>query len=197
MTIQELLVKLNNKFEQLHQDFSNAEIQQKNLDSKYVGIINSIKSKYQLEYDKQNQLKEEVLKYYRIAKDNSKKELVSHGVSPQRPDLAKLNGLIERINVTNRMDPIAGQIIDLSGAYVAYIEKEIARIYQKEQSEITNANKRKNDEQKNLTMRKKQILMNCENYLRGEDVQQLVMLFEMIHRDYEITNDYFTSWEKM
>ena len=58
MTIQELLVKLNNKFEQLHQDFSNAEIQQKNLDSKYVGIINSIKSKYQLEYDKQNQLKE-------------------------------------------------------------------------------------------------------------------------------------------
>ena len=196
MTIQELLVKLNNKFEQLHQDFSNAEIQQKNLDSKYVGIINSIKSKYQLEYDKQNQLKEEVLKYYRIAKDNSKKELVSHGVSPQRPDLAKLNGLIERINVTNRMDPIAGQIIDLSGAYVAYVEKEIARIYQKEQSEITNANKRKNDEQKNLTMRKKQILMNCENYLRGEDVQQLVMLFEMIHRDYEITNDYFTSWGK-
>ena len=36
MTIQELLVKLNNKFEQLHKDFSNAEIQQKNLDSRKI-----------------------------------------------------------------------------------------------------------------------------------------------------------------
>ena len=36
--------------------------------------------------------------------------------------------------------------------------------------------------------------MNCENYLRGEEVQQLVSLFEMIHREYEITNDYFLNW---
>ena len=35
--------------------------------------------------------------------------------------------------------------------------------------------------------------MNCENYLRGEEVQQLVSLFEMIHREYEITNDYFLN----
>ena len=99
MTIQEQLIKLNNKFDQLHQDFSAAEMQQKSLDTKYTGIVNSIRSKWQIEYDKQNQLKEEVLKYYRIAKDNSKKELVHSGIAPQRPDLAKLNSLIEKINV--------------------------------------------------------------------------------------------------
>ena len=134
MTIQEQLIKLNNKFDQLHQDFSAAEMQQKSLDTKYSGIVNSIRSKWQIEYDKQNQLKEEVLKYYRIAKDNSKKELVHSGIAPQRPDLAKLNSLIERINVSNRMDPVAGQIIDLTSAYVAYVDKEIAQISQKEQS---------------------------------------------------------------
>ena len=159
MTIQEQLIKLNSKFDQLHQDFSSAEMQQKSLDSKYTGIINSIRSKWQIEYDKQNQLKEEILKYYRIAKDNSKKELVHSGIAPQRPDLAKLNSLIERINVNNRMDPVAGQIIDLTSAYVAYVDKEIAQISQKEQSEIANANRNKGDEQKNLTQRKKQILM--------------------------------------
>ncbi len=194
MTIQEQLVKLNNKFDQLHQDFSAAEMQQKSLDTKYTGIVNSIRSKWQIEYDKQNQLKEEILKYYRIAKDNSKKELVHSGIAPQRPDLAKLNSLIERINVNNRMDPVAGQIIDLTSAYVACVDKEIAQISQKEQSEIANANRNKGDEQKNLTQRKKQILMNCENYLRGEEVQQLVSLFEMIHREYEITDDYFSNW---
>ena len=194
MTIQEQLIKLNNKFDQLHQDFTAAELQQKNLDSKYSGIISTIKSKWQREYDKQSQLKEEVLKYYRIAKDNSKKELVHSGIAPQRPDLAKLNGLIEKINVNNRIDPVAGQIIDLCSAYVAYVDNETAQLSKKEQSEIDGATRNKGNEQKNLTQKKRQILMNCENYLRGEEVQHLVSLFEMIHREYEITSDYFTNW---
>ena len=196
MTIQEQLVKLNNKFNQLHQDFSAVEMQQKNLDAKYTGIINSIRSKWQVEYDKRNQLEEEILKYYRIAKDNSKKELVHSGIAPQRPDLAKLNSLIEKINVSNRIDSVAGQIIDLASAYVAFVDKDIAQISQKEQSEIANSNRSKDDEQKNLTQKKKQILMNCENYFRGEEVRQLVSLFEMIHREYEITDDYFSNWGK-
>lgn len=141
MTIQEQLIKLNNKFDQLHQDFSSAEMQQKSLDSKYTGIINSIRSKLQIEYDKKNQLKEEILKCYRIAKDNSKKELVHSGIAPQRSDLARLNSLIEKINVNSRMDPVAGQIIDLASGYVAYVDKEIEQIFQKEQSEIANANR--------------------------------------------------------
>ena len=68
MTIQEQLVKLNNKFNQLHRDFSAVEMQQKNLDAKYTGIINSIRSKWQVEYDKRNQLEEEILKYYQIGR---------------------------------------------------------------------------------------------------------------------------------
>ena len=39
------------------------------------------------------------------------------------------------------MDPVAGQIIDLASGYVAYVDKEIAQIFQKEQSEIANANR--------------------------------------------------------
>lgn len=196
MTIQEQLIKLNKAFEKLHLDFSAVEIQQKGLEAKYSGIINSIKAKWQLEYDKQNQRKEEVLKYYRIAKDNSRKELVHSGIVPRQPDLAKLNELIERINVNNRTDAVAGQIIDLASAYVIYVENEIAQISNKEQSEISNANRNKSDEQKNLTQKKKQILKNCENYLRGDDVKNLVSLFEMIHREYEITDDYFANWGK-
>ena len=188
MTIQEQLEILNKRFESLHQAFSAIEQQQKSLDAKYSNISNSIKSKWQSEYDRLNQLKEEVLKYYRIAKDNSKKELISSGIAPQRPDLAKLNEMVIRINTGNRSDPVAGQIIDLTSAYVAFIDNEV--------SQISNSNMDKSDEEKKLTLRKKQVLKDCENYLHGDDVKNLVSLFEMIHRDYEITNDYFTNWGK-
>ncbi len=196
MTIQEQLEKLNNKFESLHQDFMALEQQQKNLDAKYSCKRDSIKNKWQAEYDKKNQLKEEVLKYYRIAKDNSRKELISSGIAPQRPDLAKLNEMVIKINTGNRSDPVAGQIIDLASAYVAYIENEIAQLSKKEKNELSNSGFDQNDEEKNLTQRKKQVLKNCEDYLYGDDVKNLVSLFEMIHKDYEITNDYFANWGK-
>lgn len=196
MTIQDQLVKLNHTFESLHQDFSFIEAQKKNLDFKYDGIISSIKAKWKIEYEKQNQLKEEVLKYFRIAKDNSPKELVHSGIAAQRPDLAKLNSMIERINVNNRTDVVAGQIIDLTSAYVIFVDNELTQLSNKEQIEISNANANKVDEQKNLIQRQKQVISNCENYLRGEDVKNLVSLFEMIHREYEITDDYFVSWGK-
>lgn len=196
MTIQEQLIKLNNAFESLHRDFSAFEAQKKNLDSQYVGIISAIKAKWQVEYDRQNQVKEEVLKYFRIAKDNSPKELVHSGIAAQRPDLAKLNSMIERINVNSRTDAVAGQIIDLASAYVIFLDNEVAQLSTKEQNEINNAYAKKNNEQKNSVQRQKQVISNCKSYLRGEDVKNLAGLFEMIHREYEITDDYFVSWGK-
>ena len=194
MTIKDQLIKLNVRFEKLHQDFSAIEAQQKNLEAKYIGLVNSIKTKWQAEYDKQNQLKEEVLKYYRIAKDNSRKDIVHTGVIPQKPDIAKLNGLLDRININDRNDPVAGQIIDIASSFISYIEGEVKQISKREQSELENANNRKKDEQRELTQQKKQIVANCENYLHGEEVKSLVSLFEAIHQDYEITEEYFAHW---
>ena len=115
MTIQEQLCKLNCTFEKLHSDFMKFESEKRNLDSKYSSLVSQVKAKYQQEKSKLEEQKEEVLKYYRIAKDNSNKELVYSGVSPQQPNLAKLNTMIERVNSYSRTDPVAGQIIDLCG----------------------------------------------------------------------------------
>ncbi|MCM1498543.1 MAG: hypothetical protein NC124_08760 [Clostridium sp.] len=130
MTIQEQLIKLNKTFEKMHHDFTAVEDQQKNLESKYDNIRSAIKDKYQLEYGRKNQLKEEVLKYFRIAKDNSPKELIYIGITPLHLNLAKLNGLVEQINVHNRLDAAIGQIIDLAKAYVAS-EEELDQLSKK------------------------------------------------------------------
>ena len=102
MTIQEQLEKLNDTFEKLHRNFDSLTSEKENLDSKYTSIIAAIKSKYQQEKDKLIQLQEEVLTYYRIAKDNSYKELVHSGINPLKPNISKLNIMIERVESYSR-----------------------------------------------------------------------------------------------
>jgi len=194
MTIQEQLEQLNKKFEQLHSDFIRFDSEKRNLDAKYASIAASVKAKYQQEKDKVLQEQEEVLKYYRIAKDNSNKELVHSGVAPQKPDLARLNNMIERVNSYSRTDPVAGQIIDLCNAYVAYLDNELKKVASKEQAEIQNIERNKVDEANNLTHRKGKVLSECEMFLKGNEVKNLVALFEMIHNEYEITKEYFDNW---
>lgn len=194
MTIQEHLCKLNSTFKNLHNKFLQFESEKRNLDNKYSAIVLQVKAKYKQERDKLEEEKEAVLKYYRIAKDNSNKELVHSGVSPQQPNLAKLNTMIERVNSYSRTDPVAGQIIDLCNSYIAYIESDIRKIDQRESDEIKNVLNNKEDEAKNLVYRKAKVLSDCEQYLQCDDVKNLVSLFEMIHNDYEITPLYFSNW---
>lgn len=196
MTIQDQLEKLNKTFEKLHSDFIRLDSERRKLDSKYQSIKETIKNKYDQERISYKTQEDEVLKYYRIAKDNSNKELVHSGVAPMTPDLGRLNTMIEQVNSYSRTDPIAGQIIDLCNAYVAYISREVSKISSRENQEMMNTDEQKKKEAENLTHKKGQVLRDCENYIQGEDVKNLVKLFEMIHRDYEITNEYFSEWGK-
>lgn len=196
MTIQEQLCKLNNTFEKLHSDFMRFDSEKRNLDSKYTSLLLQVKVKYQQEKDRLEAQKEEVLKYYRIAKDNSNKELVHSGVLPRQPNLAKLNTMIEQVNSYSRTDPVAGQIIDLCNAYIAYLEDDIRKINQRESDEIKKVLNSKENEAKNLVQKKKKVLFDCEKYLHGDDVKKLAALFEMIHNSYEITPAYFNSWSQ-
>lgn len=194
MTIQEQLIILNQTFEKLHADFTNLDTEKKNLSSKHATIVTAVKNKYLSERQRYIDIKEEVLKYYRIAKDNSSKELLVKSAVASKPDLAKLNSMIERINVNNRNDYTAGQIIDLASSYCAYLDAEISKIDTKEQQEINRVAKNIEDESKNITIKKKNVLFKCEQYLQSENMRNLVSLFEMIHKDYEITGEYFSNW---
>lgn len=194
MTIQERLDAINETFVKLHKDFVRFEAEKKSLSSRFSLEYSRVQQKWDRERSRVSAVKEDVLKYYRIAKDNSSKELVSSGVGKQRPDIARLNRMIEQINSYNRNDPIAGQIIDLAGQYIAYLDNELSQISSKEQLEMRNIDLKKTQEWTQLTKQKKQVLMDCERYLQGDDIANLVHLFEDIHRDYEITESYFKTW---
>ncbi len=194
MTIQEQLNAINETFVKLHKDFVRFEAEKKSLSSRFSTEHSRVQEKWDKERERISAVKEDVLKYYRIAKDSSSKELVSSGISGQCPDIARLNRMIEQINSSSRNDPVAGQIIDLASQYIAYLDDELSQISSKERFEKRNVDLRKGQEAAQLTQQKKQVLMNCERYLQGDDVANLVRLFEAIHRDYEITESYFKTW---
>lgn len=194
MTIQEQLNAINETFFRLHRDFERFEAEKQALSGKIASEYASIAEKWDRERNRISAVKEDVLKYYRIAKENSPKELITSGVAGQRPDIARLNHMIEQINPYNRNDPVAGQIIDSASQYVVYLDRELAQIDARERAERSALEQGKIHESNQLTQRKKQVLLDCEQYLRGEDIKNLVHLFEAIHRDYEITDDYFRSW---
>lgn len=196
MTIQEQLIILNTTFENLHKEFMQADLDKKNLSEKYTRLINDVRDTFARERQEFIDVKEDVLKFYRIAKDNSFKELSVKCSSPAKPDLGKLNSLIEKIDINDRNDYIAGQIIDLAGTYCAYLDNEISKIAIRESQEINRVTGVIESNQKDMTNRKKMILHKCEQYLQGDDMKNLVSLFEMIHHDYEITPEFFDEFGK-
>lgn len=193
MTIEEQLKVLNNEFEKLHSRFMSFDNQLNGIESKYVGLRRSIQAKYQAEKQIKVDLKEEILKYYRIAKDNSYKD-INPSAPAKIPDIGALNNLIERINSFNRNDNVAGQIIDLASSYLSFVENEIKKIATTEQNELSSLDGKKANEIAQINNSKKQVLMDCKNYLKSETMLALVQLFEMIHKDYEITPSYFSNW---
>ncbi len=194
MTIQQQLNIINDTFHKLHRDFVRFDTEKQSLSNRYSSEAAGIHEKWEKERGRIVALREDVLKYYRIAKDNSSKDLNIAGATPQTPDIARLNRMIEQISPLSRNDPVAGQIIDLASHYIAYLDGEVRQVDSKERSEIQGLETRKSQELSHLSQQKKQVLMDCEQYLRGKDIMDLVSLFEAIHRDYEITETYFSTW---
>ena len=100
MTIQEQLQVINMTFEKLHKDFVRMDSEKAALDRKYAAIAKSISDKFTKEKEVLVQTKEDVLKFYRIAKDNSRKELVQGASNKQKPDLTHRMILTLTVNGT-------------------------------------------------------------------------------------------------
>lgn len=194
MTIQEQLDVINETFVKLHKDFVRFDTEKNSLSRRFSLEYSQIQEKWDKERTRIAAVKEDVLKYYRIAKDNSTKDLATTGITGKRPDIGCLNSMIEQINFYSRNDPVAGQIIDLASQYILYLNNELSQIDSKEQSEKHNVDQRKSLESIKLAQQKKRVLLDCERYLQSDDISNLVRLFEDIHREYEITESYFNSW---
>ncbi len=193
MTIQEQLVVMNDTFKKLHDDFIRLDQEKTAMESRYESMAEKIRSKWEDERKRCREQKEDILTYYRIAQDNSRK-LLAQNAPARKPDLDRLNHMLSGIITFEREDVVAGQVIDLCSSYVAYVENDIRKVDGSERNELQALAEKKKNEAALVVQKKKQILDQCSRYLKGEMVESLVRLFENIHQDYEITAAYFTRF---
>ena len=196
MTIQEQLQKINQMFVNAHREFTNLETEKQNLKIKQEDLSAKARMRFQQEKQTFQDIREEVLKYYRIAKDNSGKELLTRSAVPVKPDLGKLNTMIEQVMINDRNDLTAGRIIDLASSYCAYLDIEIDKIDAAEQRELHRIRESLKQEAAEIDRKKKQILATCVQFLQSGTMKKLQELFDRIQRDYEITPDFPEKWNQ-
>lgn len=196
MTIQEQLEQLNNRLGKLYNDLVGLNAEKKKLDERYDSVEAAVKTKYQQEQEALIQEKEEVLKYYRIAKDNSVKELLSDGVNPQKPDLGRLNNMIEKINSYNRTDPVADQLIDLCSCYNVYIKQQIETVKSTENAEIQKSERARTEESQSLAQKRIRVISECARELKCEVLKRLAAQYGVLRQEHEITESFFRNWNQ-
>lgn len=194
MNIQEQLTKINKTFEKLHGDFKRLEAEKSAIDARCASEVDKARARIQRSRDTLTQQREDVLKYYRIAKDNSDKDLVRSGIRGQKPDIALLNSMIEQVNDSNYHDPTAGRIIDLASTYDVYLDDELRKLGEEERRETDRIKVDKNREKEMIEQKKRQIISDCARYLKGNDIVNLARLFERIQGEYEIDQNFFDEW---
>ncbi len=194
MRIEDRLIGLATEFKNQHDKFLSLGMQAKSVEDKYDALSKEIKMKYEQKKRAKEQLKETIYKYYRIAKENTSNEIRANDVA-LIPDIAKINNLVNEIDITKDDDLKAREVVSLVSKYISYVNREISMLAGEEKAE-----QRKNDELKATAMNRmyaerQKLLDGCKKYLSSDNVLTLVQLLGLIEKEYEIGANYFANWK--
>lgn len=193
MTILEQLNAINDTFADLHAHISGLYADKESIEQKYSSRQSLVSAKWVEQRSLLSSQKETVMKYYRIAKENSYNELRPCGVCGLYPDIALLNRMIMQINDSNRNDPVAGQVIDLVCQYMAYLDNELSQLSIREQAECRELDVAKSKELSALASRASLEFEKCKSYLNGDNITELSSSLKRLRAGCEINDDYFRA----
>lgn len=128
MTIRERIDEINSFFINQRKRFSLVESEIDTLKHTYTSREEQIRKKYLNRRNDVNRVYNEVLKFYRIAKDNTRAELVKRGKQPIAPDINLLSEMLYKIDENNYNDSTASKIVELSSNYIVFLEHQINEI---------------------------------------------------------------------
>lgn len=142
-----------------------------------------------------NNKKAEVLKYYRIAKENSAHEL-DPAAEMLEPDIKKINTLIFKVNEYSRNDAVAGTIVDLCSSYIAYIDNEIKKLDAKKQEEYKELHQKTVSMLGNLQNKKNIILSKCRALAESESSLKIAKKLKEISDEVGINDNFYSHWDE-
>lgn len=190
MTIIERIDDINSFLTSQRKQFSIVVSETDKLKNTYSLKEKQILKKYLNKRHDINQVYNEVLKFYRIAKDNTRDELVKRGKKPIAPDINLLSGMLYKIDENNYNDYTASKIVELVGNNIVFLENQINEIDGFEKEELGKLETELKNKLSDLKLKKHNILQSCDDYLSGQEVGNLRKLLDIINKEYGFDNHY-------
>lgn len=190
MTIRERIDDINSFLTSQRKQFSTVVSETDKLKNTYSLKEKQILKKYSNKRHDINQVYNEVLKFYRIAKDNTRAELVKQGKKPIAPDINLLSGMLYKIDENNYNDYTASKIVELVGNNIVFLENQINEIDGFEKEELGKLETELKNKLSDLKLKKHNILQSCDDYLSGQEVGNLRKLLDIINKEYGFDNHY-------
>lgn len=195
MSIQRQITELLDAFLVQQNEYNNIGVQEKNLHEWEQTYKRKIDEDNEQLKTQLNDKKNEVLKYYRIAKENS-----THELNPNSkmliPDIEKLNTMIFQVKGASRDNAMAGAIVDLCSSYVAYIDNEINDLENKKQKEYTDLHNRTAYMLGEIQKQKDGVLSKCREIAESQFSVKLAEGLNEINNAAEINDNFYAHWDE-
>ena len=184
MSIREKIKGMDSWFQNTGAKYQEAGKRIRNLEGEYALKEEKIRKYYSQLRAEINTRREEVLQYYRIAKNNTSADAAQFDAAVQKPDIAKLTSLVYSINEHNYEDPAAAQTVKLCSGYLAYFKKQETETNGAEKGHLQQLEKEKAAELGRLNQKRSGILQECSRFLAGEEVRNLKQDLEKKDREF-------------
>lgn len=196
MSINSQIEKINAIFESFRQEYQKNEIKIQKLKQSQKEKIQEIELKYSNKEEANRTLYKDVRNYFDIVSDNTNKKIKEVGISPEKPDIEKLTALLQKVNLNSSYDPVADQVVNLVGSYLAYINKDLRDIERKKHDELATIDVQFKKEVQKIQICNGTLQKNCQEYLKGKDIQQLKRTFRAFRDGYAIFDTVYKNWSE-
>lgn len=184
MTIREQIDEINKFFADSRERYKYAASIKDAAVSSYASKAEQIRRNYQHKRTDIGLKRDEVLKFYRIAKDNTRAELTTVGKQPKSPDINLLSEMLYKINENDYNDATASKIVELIGSYIVFFDNQIKEIDRHEKNELNQLEAKRLSELSVLESRKQAVLKVCSDYLASADIRNLRKLLDNLDNDF-------------
>lgn len=184
MTIREQIDEINEFFTSSRERYKCVKYTMDTVVSSYASKEEQIRRHYQNKRNNINLNRDEVLKFYRIAKDNTRADLITVGKLPKSPDINLLSEMLHKINEKDYNDAVASKMVELIASYIVFFDNQIKEIDRYQKGELNQLEAKRLSEISVLESRKQDILRACSNYLAGDKIRSLRKLLDNLDNEF-------------
>lgn len=179
--------QLNEKLRQWEEKLKNREKINQGWETEVLRRRRQIEEESQKAAAEYNELKKKVMIYCHIAEDNSYTQFQPQSAQPLAPDIVELSRMAARIQESNRNDPAAGQVIELAGRYVAYLDLQLAGIEQERARQEKALLSSEERFEQGSGEAQKMVEKEAAGYLGGVEIEKLLFSFREWERRYAVS----------